>query len=345
LGHSSVNYAESAQGSKQAMGRKRHPVLMAFLGVLLLAIIAFLYYRHIRQPITITGAVVIQDVDFRKQLPIPGVEIKLKSGLAHGPVKSDAQGFFSLRLFKKIRRGEQITLQFRHENYLPLDLTEPAQNKIYIARMVPIARAEPAKTSKPPIIISNVRTRYTTKTSSSVNVGSEAKTFDVPNVGDVPCNHAAVCSPDGKWKAAVGSLTLDAGTGNTFQDARVSCIAGPCPFTKIDSQDFSSGGQKVTVTVRNWSDTTTFLVEAEVMHTMTGQIDYLSYPVIFGTALSFTLPPQSEGVSLEADILGQTIIFPLGPDLLLSWANCSVSSHKDQTRVYRCELKPGYRFR
>ena len=77
---------------------------------------------------------------------------------------------------------------------------------------------------------------------------------------------------------------------------------------------------------------------------MASQTEYQSFPVIFGTALSFTLPAQSEGVMLEADVAGQTIIFPLGPDLLLSWANCSVGTRKDQTKVYRCELKPGYRF-
>jgi hypothetical protein len=344
LVHSSVDYAESAERKKQSAKKTRHPVLTVILGVLILAVLGFLYYRHIQQPLTLIGAVVVQDRDVRKQLPIAGVEVTLESGLSHGPVKSDAQGFFSLRLFKKIRRGNEITLQFRHANYQPLDLHEIAQNKIYIAHMVPIARTASPEPAKPLVVISNVRARYSTRTRSSVNVGSEAKTFEVQNAGNVPCNHAPVCSPDGKWKAAVSSITLDAGTGNTFQDARVSCIAGPCPFTRIDSDDFSTGGQKATVTVRDWSDTATFLVEAEVTHTMAGQITYQSYPVIFGTALSFTLPPQSEGVSLEADISGQTVIFPLGPDLLLSWANCTVTTRKDQTKIFRCELKPGYKF-
>jgi hypothetical protein len=341
---SSVDYAESARTTKQSLGKKRHPVLMAVLGALILAALGFFYYRHIRQPLTLTGAVIVQDHDVRKQLPIAGVEVTLASGLSRGPVKSDAQGFFSLRLFKKVRKGERITLEFRHPNYKPLALNDVAQNKLYIAHMVPIGQTVPAAPAKPPIIISNVRARYSTKTRSSVNVGSEAKTFEVKNVGNLPCHHSPVCSPDGRWMAATASITLDAGTGNTFQDARVSCIAGPCPFTRIDSDDFSSGGQKATVTVRDWSETATFLVEAEVTHTMAGQITYQSYPVIFGTALSFTLPPQSEGVSLEADISGQTIIFPLGPDLLLDWANCTATTRKDQTRIFRCELKPGYKF-
>ena len=42
--------------------------------------------------------------------------------------------------------------------------------------------------------------------------------------------------------------------------------------------------------------------------------------------------------------MGRSIIFPLGPSLFLSWANCNGRVNPDQTRVYRCELKPGYRF-
>ena len=40
------------------------------------------------------------------------------------------------------------------------------------------------------------------------------------------------------------------------------------------------------------------------------------------------------------------IVFPLGPELYLSWADCSVRNNSDaeKTTVYRCELKPGYRF-
>jgi hypothetical protein len=323
---------------------KKNTIWVVVAGVVLLAVLGFLYYRHLRQPLTITGAIVVQDADFRKQLPIAGVEVRLLSGLTKGPVKSDPSGFFSLRLFKKVRRGQPITLQFRHPNYQPLDLNEIAGDKLYIVHMVPLARNTPNTPARPAIVIANVRARYSTKTQSSVNVGSAVKTFEVENVGNVPCGRHPLCSPDGKWKAAEGSVALDAGPGNEFHNTRLSCIAGPCPFTAVDSDEFSRGGQKISASVRDWSDTTTFLLEAEVSHTMAGQIDYQSYPVIFGTALSFTLPAQAETISLEADVSGETIIFPLGPDLLLSWANCNSAIRKDQTKVYRCELKPGYRF-
>ncbi len=110
---------------------------------------------------------------------------------------------------------------------------------------------------------------------------------------------------------------------------------GAVSFTKIDSDDFSQGGRAISVSVRNWSDTTTFLLEAEVVHPMVSDMVRESYPVIFGPALNFTLPSTAEGPSIEAEINGETIIFPLGPDLFLSWVNCNVRGNQDQTRAYR----------
>jgi hypothetical protein len=77
---------------------------------------------------------------------------------------------------------------------------------------------------------------------------------------------------------------------------------------------------------------------------MISDVIHESYPTIFGPTLNFILPIGAEGISLEADLNGQTIVFPLGPDLYLSWASCNARVNPDQTRVYRCELKPGYRF-
>jgi hypothetical protein len=186
--------------------------------------------------------------------------------------------------------------------------------------------------------------RYSIKTTAAANVGSAVKTFEVPNKGNVPCLKQPPCSPDGKWKASTGSATLDAGEGNEFRNARTSCIAGPCPFTKVETEDFSNGGRLLEVSALNWSDTATFLLEAEVFHPMVSDVVRTSYPVIFGRALNFTLPGSAEGVSIQAEINGEAIIFPLGPNLYLSWADCNARVNADQTRVYRCELKPRYRF-
>ena len=322
------------------MQKKAKVSLWIIFAVLCAVGVTFLVIHRLRNPVTITGAVTIKDTDSRKELPIADVEITVADGAAEAPTKSDASGFFVLKLKKWIRKGRPVTLKFRHPNYQPLDLQEVADNKLYIAHMVPLVKKPD---NVPNVAIGNVRVRYSIKAPRTMNVGSAVKAFEIKNTGNVPCKHQVPCSPDGKWKATLGAVTLDAGTGNEFINARVSCIAGPCPFTRIESGDISRPGQKLTARARNWSDNATFLVEAEVIHVMQSAIDHQSYPVIFGSALNFTLPHNAEGVSFEADISGDTIIYPLGPSLLLSWANCNALSNGDGT-IYRCELKPGYRF-
>ena len=102
----------------------------------------------------------------------------------------------------------------------------------------------------------------------------------------------------------------------------------------------------IKVSALNWSDTATFLLEAEVYHTAISSEVRELYPVIFGQTLNFTVPPTQEGVSLEADLGGSPMVFPLGPDPELSWATCTVRTgmEEEKTTVYRCELRPGYRF-
>ena len=323
--------------------RNRSLWIALALAIGLTAVGLFFRYRHLK-PLTITGAVTVQDTDPRKQLPIAGVEVTVANSPGDPGAKSDSSGFFSLKLRKGRRRGQELMLMFRHPEYRPLDLQEFAGDKLYIVHLVPLSKTTEADLNRPVVAMGNVRVRYSINAMRTVNIGSAVKTFQVENVGNIPCKERPPCSPDGKWKATIGSASLDAGTGNEFQNVRVSCIAGPCPFTKIESDELSKARQKITASARNWSDPATFLVEAEVVHTMQTPIDHQSYPVIFGSALNFTLPTEAEGVSVEADVAGKTIIFPLGPELFLTWANCNARVNREQTSVYRCELKPGYRF-
>jgi hypothetical protein len=108
---------------------------------------------------------------------------------------------------------------------------------------------------------------------------------------------------------------------------------------------FTHGGRAINVSVLDWSDTTAFLLQAEVFRNETGDSVRESYPVIFGESLNFTLPAAAEGPSLEAEINGTNIVFPLGPSPVLSWADCNVRVGKDQSKIYRCELKPRYNFK
>jgi hypothetical protein len=213
--------------------------------------------------------------------------------------------------------------------------------------MTPIFQQADIGPGGKPTLVSNIRVRYTVNSQTEENIGSAVRTFQVVNKGNVACNGRSPCSPNEAWKATAGSLSLDAGPDNEFRNVRASCIAGPCPFTRIDSSGFANGGRNITVSAINWSDTATFLVEAEVFHTAIRSNVRESYPVIFGQALNFTLPPTQEGVSIEAEVDGAPMVFPLGPELYLSWATCTArtdAADKQGTTVYRCELKPGYRF-
>ncbi|HEV2202002.1 MAG TPA: carboxypeptidase regulatory-like domain-containing protein [Bryobacteraceae bacterium] len=261
--------------------------------------------------------------------------------LAVGPTKSDPTGFFRVTLRPGVRVGQTATVSLRHPDYRPLDYPEYLQDRLYVLRLVPRA---PASLDRP-VVIGDLRVRYTVKSGTTVNVGSASKTFEVVNNGDIPCPRHSPCSPDGKWKAAIGGASIDAGEGNQFHDARVSCLAGPCPFTKIENDSFSKGGPHISVSVRNWSDTASFLLEAEVARTTTSDEIRESFPVIFGQTMSFTLPPPAQGSSVEATVNAAEIVYPFERALSLSWAGCDVNVAKDGTRLYRCELKPGYRFR
>ncbi len=300
---------------------------------------------YVRRPIYLKGAILQQDSDPRKQSPITDVQVTARDRLSVAPAASDFSGFFRLGLRRGVKRGQPITLEFRHPDFESVELPTVVSDKLYTVQMVPIHPDVEVQLGRPNMLVSNVFVRYSIQTTADVNVGAGVTTFQVVNKGNVPCNRQKPCSPDGRWKAAIGSASLDAGQGNIFEDARVSCIAGPCPFYKIESDNFSQGGQKISVSVLAWSDTTTFLFQAEVFHQQISNIVRESYPVIFGQALNFSLPGAAEGTTLEAEVDGTNIVFPLGPSPLLTWAVCNVRVGRDQSKSYRCALKPGYRFR
>lgn len=301
--------------------------------------------RPVLQTESLTGAVLARDTDPRKQMPVAGAEITAISGVAEGECKSDSTGLFHLTLRPGVTPGQPVTLKFRHPDYQSLELTEPAGDEICLAHMVPISNETQIETHGPEVVVADLRVRYSVKTTTTVNIGSLAKTFEVVNTNAVRCLGRAPCSPDGKWKASIGSISLDAEAGNAFSDVRVSCIAGPCPFTTPEPNNFSQSGRIVKLSALDWSATATFLAEAQVVRTTISDMIRQSYPVTFGRAMNFTLPATAEGPSIEASLNGTDIVFPLGPDLNLSWGACTVKLDADRSRLIRCELKPGFRFR
>jgi hypothetical protein len=320
-------------------------VALFVLGLALVAAWIIIRKRHRSRPVTLLGAVLKADKDPRKQSPIANVEISSPEGLLEKDAKSDFSGTYRVTFHPGVKLGQLVQLTFRHPDFQPLDVTEILTDRLDVVRLTPLHGEVEAKLNEAELIIGNVMVRYSTEATKNENIGSAVKTFLVENQGNVSCMQRIPCSPDGKWKAASSSVSLDAGEGNVFRDARVSCIAGPCAFTRIDTDEFSRGGRTVKVTVRNWSDTTTFLFQAEVFRSQLDSIVRTTFPVIFGRSMNFTLPSSAEGPSLEAEMNGTLIVYPLGPSPDLSWASCEVRIEKNQARDYRCELKAGYRFR
>jgi hypothetical protein len=297
----------------------------------------------------IQGAVIRRDSDVRKQQPIAGVEVIAGYGSSSQSTESDSSGYFRIAIPGTVLPGQTVKLRFRRPGYEPLELPvtirlSSSLRQLIVATLSPTAGEIGA--SEAETVVSNIRVRYTENSEHQENVGSEAKTFEVVNQGNLPCNrHQHPCSPDGLWKASKGSIQIDAGAGNEFRDARATCIAGPCPFTRIDASGFAQGGQVINVTALDWSGTATFLIQAEAYHTRIVSEVRISYPVVFGRGFSFTVPPTAEGTSMIAELGGVEIVFPLGPELDLSWATCAVRKGINAVNsIYQCELKPGYRF-
>jgi hypothetical protein len=332
-------------GMQLNLGRKKAIWIVAIVLVAGGMAAVVLVRRAGHMPATIIlGAIISQSAQAEKEVPIAGAEVTARSGTVSATSKSDGSGFFKLVLPSGREDSDPITLECRHTGYQPVVLPIIGVGRLHVIRMVPTATQPTRLSAGPSVTVSNISVRYSAKTASAVNVGSTVKTFQAVNTGGVPCNRREPCSPDGKWKAAKASITLNAGQGNVFRNIRVSCIAGPCPFTELTPQSFPTQEESFEVTALNWSDTATFLVEAEVYRPLQNAAVHKSYPVIFGRVLDFTLPASAEGVCIEADLRGEHVIFPLGPSPDLSWASCTVANRQNKTKSFRCSLKEGYHF-
>ncbi len=331
---------------------RRKTAFSIVAAVAIAAIILLVHGRHNWTPqwSVLQGAVVRRSLDVRKEQPIGGVSILANYGTSTLRTQSDPSGYFRIAIPVRVLPGHIVMLKFEHDGYKPLEMPvmirfRNSLRELLVAELTPTAAETDVEVSTPGKAVANVRVRYTVNTETAQNIGSEAKTFEVKNQGNIPCRHQGPCSPDGRWKAAMGSIQLDAGDGNEFRDARASCMAGPCPFTRIDTSGFAQGGRIITATAFDWSETATFLLQAEVFHTSIIPEVRIAYPVVFGRGFNFTVPPTAEGTSLVADLDGTEIVFPLGPDLELSWASCQVRRGAAAiNNIYQCELKPGYRF-
>lgn len=161
---------------------------------------------------------------------------------------------------------------------------------------------------------------------------SHQQNLRVVNAANVPCNGRWPCSPEGKWKGALGS-------GDRRGSGR------ECPFEGegfLHSPTMSLHQYPLRpllgwrAQVLDWSDTTTFLFGAELSREMFSDRVQVSYPVTFDQTVHFTVPADAKGVCIEVDLNRDHIVFPLGPEPRLS---CTALVNPDHTKFYRCELK------
>ena len=180
-------------------------------------------------------------------MPVPDTIVTaFSNGIPAAETKSDSSGYFRLTLpSHSPLPGQTTMLSFKHVNYKPLKIDVTSPNQIFLAHLAPIPASTPVAPvpQGPEVPVSNLRVRYSVKAIARVDVGGMPKIFEVVNTADVPCQGHPPCSPDGLWKANVTTVTLDAGQGNQFRDDRVSCVAGPCPFTRIVAEQTSHDGR------------------------------------------------------------------------------------------------------
>ena len=312
------------------------------IGIVVIGLLSII--RHpppVASPVALTGVVLVDDTDPQKQAPITLAEIVASASAPDTRTKTDSSGLFHLAVPASRNPAPPLTLTLTAKGYEQRQVEVLHPDHLLVLRLRPLPTAAVVPVAFPTSVLANMLVRYSEKASVTTNAGSVVKTFEVVNKGNVPCKLKLPCSPDGKWKATVGSTTVE-GQGSEFSNVRVSCIAGPCPFT---SKGSINNGTDLQVSARNWSDTATFLVEAEVSQTRIIDVVRESFPAKFGSSLTFTLPATAQGPTIEADMNGQNIVYPLGPALIVSWANCSMKMGADQSKLYRCDLKPGYRFK
>ena len=96
-------------------GKRRLIMWTATMIVAGLIVTAILLTHPHTRPMTLRGAVIRQDADPTKELPLADVEIQaLSNDSVIGEGKSDASGFFTVTLRTRFWIGRAVMLRFRH---------------------------------------------------------------------------------------------------------------------------------------------------------------------------------------------------------------------------------------
>src|SRR5690242_3366280 len=115
------------------MSGKRVIAIVSITIAAALAVSAIVLFRTSpkERAFVIRGAVVTQDPDPTKQLPIADVQVKLRSGPIAATAKSDDSGYFSIALPSTVQAGQPLAIQFHHPEYQPADFSGSVQDRLY----------------------------------------------------------------------------------------------------------------------------------------------------------------------------------------------------------------------
>ena len=303
----------------------------------------------LRQPaISIEGTVILQDDDPTKESPIAGVSVAVEPDDGVSLVDtatSDFSGYFKLRLPPTIVYGDSVTLRLRHPDHQPIDLVVPVAEHLYVMRMSSAHPEVQPRPARPDIVLSEIIVRYTIESRTALNIGSGARPSTCPIVAMSRAigSRRVHLMASGRRRTAVCRSTPERATSFAMRACPASLVHARL---RISSRmDFRAAARSS----RPRSATGRTRPRSRLKPKCSGLRTpiRLSVPTQSSSDTGSTLhwPPPPRGVSIEAEVDGEPIIFPLAPNGILSWATCNVRIQKEQARLYRCELKPGYIFK
>ena len=172
------------------------------------------------------------------------------------------------------------------------------------------------------------------------------KTFQIQIMGNIPCNGSTLF-PGRQMEGGNQFRVPGCGRGKRFPKCQGFLYCGPLPFhaelimTAFPREGATSRSPCAIGRIRPHSCFRRRCSDPQI-----SDLVRMTYPIILGTSLNFTLPPTAEGPSVEAELNGENIIFPLGPDpcFELGRLQCQRAKGNNGQKFYRCELNAGYQF-
>src|ERR1700691_2232994 len=100
----------------------RSVAIWAAVAIALGIVTVLLVVRSRHASVTFTGVVLRQDLDPRKQLPIPNVKVTATEGERSAEGLSDTSGLFRLKPPNGGWREQPVSRSFRHPDYQPVEI-------------------------------------------------------------------------------------------------------------------------------------------------------------------------------------------------------------------------------